>query len=421
MRLNARTEEVSLKKLLSPFLLVPVLTLIFLIGVDVLLRQGNVVDALGFRSVDLWNLPERLELARKTNPDVALIGSSLLLVLNQDDKGTHFYSGVYPPYLQQELRKTTGQKVTCVNLCSGLQMVSESYLISEALANSKDHPKVIIYGLSLRDFIHDQYAREWTTDSFASIAPYVPINFSVISHISSPHALGELLLDHYWYLYRDRTDFKNLFSGLTKDLLENLGLDEPFFRLGRFDHQWRAQKDGFLVENWVARKQEKFTEEVFRTRPLFLKRYYMAFQSQIYKQGKLETMEIQTGYLRHLINLCKEKNIKLVLVNMPLSPEIQPLVPEGLYEDFTHFITGLSRESNVAMLDLYGKEKYGVDSFKDGVHLNYPGARQLADELVAELKSNYPDVLAAMTEHAQARAKYPNLAHEGEAPYQESP
>ena len=236
---------------------VPVLTLLMLVAVDIVLRQVNVVDALGFRSVDLWSLPDRLKLSEKTNPDVALIGSSLLLVMNQDGKGTHFFSGIYPPYLQEQLRKATGRRVTCISLCSGLQMVSESYLVAEAMAKSDNHPKVIIYGLALRDFIHDQFAREWSTDSFASIAPYVPINFSTISHMSSPHALGELLLDHYWFLYRDRTDFKNLFSGVTKDLLEGLGLDIPFARLGRYNHQWTPQRDGFLYENWVPKNQEK--------------------------------------------------------------------------------------------------------------------------------------------------------------------
>jgi hypothetical protein len=235
--------------------------------------------------------------------------------------------------------------------------------------------------------------------------------------MSSPHALGELVLDHYWFLYRDRSDFKNLMSGVTKDALENIGLDQPYFRLGRFDHQWRPQRSGWLAENWVARKQEKFTEEVFRNRPQFLKKYYMEFQASIYQQGKLDTMQIQTGYLKHLIALCKQKDIKLVLVNMPLSPEIDALVPDGLYNDFRYFISNIAKESNVALLDYYGDKRFADDAFKDGVHLNYPGARALADELVRQLKSEYPDVLAAMSRHAEERAKYPALAQD-QAPYE---
>src|SRR5947207_2335027 len=130
---------------------VPVITLLLLIGVDILLRQGNWLDSMGFRTVDVWNLPPRLQATRAKTPDAIVIGSSLLLVLNQDEHGHHLYSGDYPEYFQSLLRKSTGKKVDVMNLCSGLQMVSESYLVSQAATDGGDVP-VIFYGVSLRDF-----------------------------------------------------------------------------------------------------------------------------------------------------------------------------------------------------------------------------------------------------------------------------
>jgi hypothetical protein len=62
---------------------------------------------------------------------VGLIGSSLLLVLNQDETGSHFYSGWHPPYFEKLLSDATGKKISCINLCSGLQMVYEAYLITK--------------------------------------------------------------------------------------------------------------------------------------------------------------------------------------------------------------------------------------------------------------------------------------------------
>lgn len=383
---------------------------------DVALRQGNYLDALGFHTIDVWNLPPRVELCKKTSPDAALVGSSLLLVLNQDEEGGHFYSGLYPPYLQSLLRQATGKPVTCINLCTGLQMPSETFLIAEAITNQQNYPPVLIFGIALRDFIHDQFALEWTCESFASVAPYVPLRLDVLSQLTSSTAVGQLVLCHFWYLFRHRTDFQAVLKAFAKDALEFLPLDASFPRLG-FDHTWRRQRHGFLPETWVPRQQEKFTEEIHKTHPEFLYRFYQGMQVGIYQQGTEGTMRVQTHYLESLATLCKEKGIQLVLVNMPLSPEFQELVPKGLYDTFRGFLKYFATLTNVVLIDFYREPEFGNDAFKDGVHLNYPGARKLAEKLTRELQTRYPAVLESIAVPAEARQKLPDYA-QMEAPYQ---
>jgi len=383
---------------------VPVLTVLFLIILDIALRQGNLLDAMGYATIDRWNLPPRIELCKRTVPDVALTGSSLLLVLNQDEHGGHFYSGINPPYLQVLLRKATGRSITCINLCTGLQMPSETYLIGEAITNQSSYPAVIILGIALRDLIHDQYAWEWSCESFASIAPYVPLRANVLSQLTSAQAVRELVLCHLWYLYRQRTDLQAYLKASAKEMLEYLPLDQSFSRLG-FDHTWRRQRYGFLPERWVPRQQEKFTEEIYEKSPQFLKRYYKVMQASIYNQGTEGTMRIETHYLESLALLCQRKNIHLVLVNMPLSPEFQELVPPGLYDTFRDFLKSFASQAHVDLIDFYQEPEFGNDAFKDGVHLNFAGARVLAEKLMSELEKRYPAVLEAMTAHAEARQK----------------
>lgn len=398
---------------------VPVLTVFLLIVLDLVLRQGNFIDAMGFHTVDVWGLPARLELCKKTAPDVALVGSSLLLVLNQDEQGRHFYSGVYPPHFQELLSRSTRQPVTCINLCTGLQMPSETYLIAEAVMGQSNHPPVMILGIALRDFIHDQYALEWSCDSFASIAPYVPLSLNVLSQMSSATAVRELVLCHIWYLYRDRIDFKSVLSAWTKNFLELLPLDMPYPRLG-FDHTWRPQRRGFLHETWVPRQQEKFTEEIYRTRPQFLKRFFRNMQAGIYRQGSESTMRLQTHYLEALIRTCQERDVQLVVVNMPLSPEFQRLVPPGLYDTFGRFLRYFASFPNVAVIDFYNQPEFGDDAFKDGVHLNYGGARRFAEKLAQKLAAEYPAVVQAVAVHAQARQALAGR-DQLEAPYRQPP
>lgn len=380
---------------------VPAFTLLFLLLIDAWLRQGNPADAWGYRSVDEWNLPSRIELTLKEHPDVALIGSSLLLVLNQDEHGKKFYSGSVPILLQNELRKKLGKPVNCVNLCTGLQVVSEAYLITEAITQQPRYPKVLIFGVALRDFIHDQYAAEWRCDSFNSVAPYVPMTFDVMRNISNRTALQELILNHFWYLYRNRTDFGNVLAANTKDLLEHLPLDKSFARLGA-DHLYHYQRRGFLFERWVPRQQEAFTEGVYKSHPEFLKQYFGMMQAGIYMGGNERTMAIQTHYLERLIALCKQKGITLVLVDMPLSPEMAALVPPDLYDAFRKFLGGISHDRGVALIDFFDDPAFDSPDFKDGVHLNYEGAQKLSTMLVTSLQNRYPAIVQNLKASASA-------------------
>jgi hypothetical protein len=393
-----------LRKALTLLTSVPVLTLLILIGVDCWLRQGNPMDAMGFRTVDVWNLPERLKIAQQRTPDAIIIGSSLLLVLNQDENGKHLYSGGYPVYLQSLFRKDTGQPVELLNLCSGLQMVSESYLLTEAATSGRDCPPVVFYGLSLRDFIHDLYGKEWSCDSFSSMAPFVPVNWDVLSSLTSSDAVREFLFSHYWYLYRNRSDFKNALSAITKDQLENLPLDQSFVRLGE-DHNYHAQRTGMLWETWVPRQQEAFTERMFRQHPEFLKKFYHGFQASIYVPGPEfeETQKREVHYFTKLLELCKRKQIRLVLVNMPLSPEISALAPPGMFTAYQQKLHEAAISSGTTLIDFFGDDAFKSDSFKDGVHLNYEGTTLLADKLNIVLTRDHPDILSAMAKHAALR------------------
>lgn len=380
---------------------VPVLTLVFLLGLEIYLRQGNPVDRLGYRSVDIWNLANRVELCRKTKPELALVGSSLLLVLNQDKTGTHFYTGSYPPYLQSLLRKACGDDVSCINLCSGMQMVPEAYMVSEAVTNAEAYPKVIVYGIALREFVDFTYSAEWTGEGFNSLSAYVKPDPFFLYNLYSVETIREFLLCHYSYIYRDRNDLKFMLSGMTKNWLENLPLDQHFTRMGN-DHSWKPQKEGYLMETWIPRRMEKFGEEVYRKNPEFLRNYYMKYQKMMYQRAYTQRDRLERGlgvqqhYFKNLIELCEKKKIFLVVVDMPMSKEFISLAPPGFYDSFKAFLKEGADNNKFILIDLVDDPDFDNTSYKDGVHLSYPGARLLAEKLTAIFKEKYPGLLEAM-------------------------
>lgn len=396
--------KVTIGKIWRVLYSVPFMTFLVLVGLDYALRQVNIVDQLGVRSVDIWNVPPRIELSKKTCPQVGLIGSSLLLVMNQDEKGTHFYSGTHPPYLEELFSKATGEKISCINLCSGLQMPSEAYFITQALTNgTKCYPKVLIYGLALREFVNDRMALEYMGECFNSVAPMVPMTWDNLNGLSCWESKRDFLLCHYWYLYRDRVDFKNLFSAYTKDTLENLPLDESYSRIGE-DHQWTNSKNGYLFEYWVPSRMEKFADSAYKKNPRFLHDYYHEWHTGIYAGTFKLAQTIGVVNMVKLAKFCNEKGILLVVVNMPLDPEFINLAPPGFYDRFRQDLAESSRNLGYVYIDLVLDPDYPASSFKDGLHLNYDGARRLANRFVKIFETQYPFVLTKMKEQVRDMA-----------------
>ncbi|SRR5579875_897263 len=397
------------------------LTVVMLFALDLLLRMVNPADAMGFNSVDLWGVPPRMQIARRSAPDVVVLGSSLLLVLSEANPRRQYSSIHFPPYLQTRFRSATGRDVTCVNLCSGLQMVSETFMNAQAAIDQKDYPRVIVYGTTLRDFMDPDFTREWNCTSFASTAPYVPVSPAVLGTLTSDQARLAFILCHYWYLYRDHGDFKTIMTALAKEALENLPLDQPYYRLGSRNYQWAPQRDGFLWERWVPRNVEKLIESMYHTHPELVKKLELERQAGVYKRGSEVTRLMGAHYFEALMAMCRQKGIKLVVVNMPLGPETTAMVPPGLNSAFRGYLQEATTQYGIALIDLFQDPEFGGSDFKDSVHLNSLGARKLVDRIVSDLAAHHPDVLATMAAHADARAANPKLKAEREAPYSQVP
>ncbi|MBZ0186051.1 MAG: hypothetical protein K8F91_07315, partial [Candidatus Obscuribacterales bacterium] len=290
---------------------VPVIALVLVIGVELFLRNVNIPESFGYRAADSWFISERLEKCLKTVPDVTIVGSSLMLVLNQDGSGAHFYTGMYTPYLTDLFRKATGEPVECLNLATGRQTVAEAYMIEKAISSRKRYPKVLIYGLILREFVDEQYAAEWRGESYSSIAPYAPADLRSLGQIFSQRGMLEFLMSHYFYVYRDRSAIRNFLAANTKDFLELMPLDMPFSRMGT-DFRQRPQKDGALYERLTAQKMESLMTNANFTTPNNVKKTFRDHFSAMHAYTPKNAWRMQNHYIKELATLCKEKDVLLV-------------------------------------------------------------------------------------------------------------
>lgn len=92
----------------------------------------------------------------------------------------------------------------------------------------------------------------------------------------------------------------------------------------------------------------------------------------------LDPGRIQTSfaYLDRLFHLCKNENIRLLVVNMPLSADNQKMLPPGFYTDFRKHLKQCTTAAGVKFIDACD-QNFTKDEFSDTAHLNEIGAVKL--------------------------------------------
>ncbi len=121
---------------------------------------------------------------------------------------------------------------------------------------------------------------------------------------------------------------------------------------------------------------DKAMESVFKANNLdvtFLSDAIAASDDYIYTNGRLDfNQQIDKSFLPEIVRLCKENNIQLVLVRMPIRRFEKPgTEPKGL-SAYIQDLASYSSENGVAFFDFDNKKLTG-EYFADDVHLNKQG------------------------------------------------
>ena len=90
----------------------------------------------------------------------------------------------------------------------------------------------------------------------------------------------------------------------------------------------------------------------------------------------------QLKFLQLIEDLCAEKQIKLIVVNMPLSKDNRRLLAEGFYDDFRADVAK-TIGSRAIFIDLASGEDWPSSCYHDTVHLNDKGGARL-NEIIAQ-------------------------------------
>jgi len=324
-------------------------------------------------------------------PPVVLLGSSLFMhpIARQDadflNKDFDYVRHHYSLYLSKQLQNRFHLKrePMCFNFSLPGDLVSDQYMVARSLFTGNHKPRYIILGTSLRDFIDNAVKCPGTTPPFRYLQRFTDI--SDISNIAYPQFWQKF--DYYFgqlfYPWAKRLDLQALSSESAKTLLAPLiaKFSSPSL-LNDLDYRRHAP----------ASLHSEVEEGMDIIQPHIAPSYDANYADYIRRYGTnngdqyLRMFNIQRQFFLKLLTLCKHENIKLIIVNMPLTPENKDLMPPESYQRYMNVLKTESNNYNFPLLDLNKCPQFIHSDFYDTAHMNSAGGKKLLDLLANSKK-----------------------------------
>ena len=340
---------------------------------------------------------------RKSAPDVAFLGSSLILypaggvdadLYNKTVDGPRHHSS---DYFEKKFQERTGQKISTFDFALPGEMPSDAFMINKFIFKERK-PNVIVYGVGPRDFMDNLLPSPSATDPFHHLARFGDYN-TLIDKISPQ--LEERFnyeMSRLSFPYGHKEDLVHAFTRNITNIAnaELVKFSVPIVPLKirrKLMPDYRASEVGVeecLFQPYVDRPRPAFTDNIEEYR----KRY---------KDLKWNTFLDQMDFLSRTIDTAKERGTKFVLVSMPITEINRQLLSPKAKAVFKETLHVLATNKGVTFIDLDGTPNYQLADFEDTVHLHSGGGRKMLSAIAEELARNN-DLRSAVSHNAAGKA-----------------
>ncbi len=328
----------------------------------------------GTGSIDI-TLKDYRALAKK--PDVALLGSSIVMYpfwamdFNNDKQNTGDIFHHHRSFaLEKVLNTGSDKKYDVFSLAIFGQMASDVYIFANELFKPNETPKVAVWGIAPRDFYDAELASPMNTITFQrmvglqNLGPYaeqyLPSYQQKLDFILSK---GIYLYGQRWYVQKEvRKGFNKLYSAM-------FGVTEAEYK----------PNQGFNVQHQGALPDPKFLWD------LSVKEY-----KSRYRNIDTEKLTTQMRFSKKLIEMCKDKGVKLIVVNMPLSDSNRGIMPDGFYNAYIKEVKALAEAGGADFVDVGADPQFDRMDYWDTAHMNHSGGYKLIDKLAPAIKKYLP-------------------------------
>lgn len=285
---------------------------------------------------------------RKRHPDVVIMGSSLMIYpfwstdMDFDPIGTtpnvlrHHRANV----LQNKLQESGCAGITVDSLATPLQMVSDAYFYAWKYLRGPHKPRVLVLGLSPRDFFDADFASSGSTLNFNARSNLWVDRQCVPLYLPSWTALADYAWCRISFLYDKRSYIRRYF-------LQRFCQDPSV-----------TMAHGTQCANGLNK---------------YKRRYRNISRAQLMPQ---------MTFLNRLSKLCHDREIRLVVVNMPLPAVHMQLFPPHFYDQFTLELDSSAKSNRFQLLDLGHSREFPETDYCDVAHMNKLGGYSLTRELL---------------------------------------
>jgi hypothetical protein len=348
------------------------------------------------RSWVWWNVRDfsRLQAA----PDIVLLGSSLMMAPLHGGDAVHLNSAQNVPLhhksqlLEDLLKERFDRKYQTFAFALGGEMVSDAWALSDTLLKGDRKPKVIIYGIAPRDFMDSALPSAASTEVYKYMSRIGDLSSVDKDAYSSFWQQGENALSKISFTYKHRPDFLYIQHRWAKELFRKL-LGYKELELVNSPYHVRKQAFSELPE-------DNGPGSLFVDPPGPAQEPYEANLDEYrfrYRKVNLKQFNTQLSFLERLLALSERENIRVVLVNMPLTEDNINLMPPGFYQNYLNKVTALTTSHKALLLNLNDPKIFPQKYFTDSVHLNARGGEHFFQVLADRLKAD-PETAAIVSQ-----------------------
>ncbi len=269
-------------------------------------------------------------------------------------------------FLEDVIKKSSPlNKVECFNFGLPGSMASDDYMVVRALFKPEKKPDVVVLGICPRDMIDNRFNCAGSSK-----------HFQYLSRFTDAHELLDLSMPQWWqrigyqvteavYVASKASaaqvmaseDIKKAFEPLTSKLPPS-----PLDRKSEEDKRFAMYQN--LVEKgfWIAKPNAPF---MFQGDTADLKKRFKSPNNPMFANQK--------KWLDLCLELCHQKGIRVVLVNMPNTQIARSVMPPGVYERHVACLKELATRWNCLYVDADVPNLYGHTDFTDWCHLSAEG------------------------------------------------
>lgn len=310
-----------------------------------------------------WIAKDYLE--QKTAPDVVVFGSSQMGGLQAADAATagrrlDFVSDHESLTLESELQRHQLSGIRSFTAALPGAMISDHFLLSRALFSERLKPRLVVLGLSPRDFI------DATLPAASATEPYTLLSkFANLGPVDG----------HYYDNLSGRAERMFSQSIPLRQLCRAQVLPDFFDCAGNI-------RPGVCTID--PDRKMPFVDNTYEYK-------------QRYRKPICKSLPQQFQFLNDFLASMEQQNIKTLVVGMPLMPSNRALLSPQFWSSFRAGVSNVCAQHGATWMDMSTDETFTANEFVDTVHTNANGGSKLAKAIADRVSSDVRLASALLT------------------------